>query len=413
MLRLPFPVAGATRGVDPTRPDLTGRRRRRHRTALALTAAGLAVALSTTGLVDAAPGDDPRAERERVQAQRAEAALELDAAQDDFRRVSAALTDLQVRVAAVEARYQDAQRAAQTAEDTAAAARSEETATIARIRELETQVQDSAVDAYIDPVAQGEVARTPVGDLTERALRDALIDLRTGRSSDLLDQLGGARQDLAEARRVAEAAAEEAEARRAEVERRLAEVEEAEGQLTAMAQEVENRVNHLAGEVANLAERDEELADQIAEQQAELAAAVPTDLVTAAPSVTSGPLSLATVGGITVNASIAGQVGALLDAARADGVELTGSGYRDPGRQIELRRAHCGSSNYAVYQAPSSACSPPTAVPGTSMHERGLAIDFSNCPHGSACFGWLSVNAGRYGLYNLPSESWHWSTTGQ
>ena len=51
------------------------------------------------------------------------------------------------------------------------------------------------------------------------------------------------------------------------------------------------------------------------------------------------------------------------------------------------------------------------------MHERGLAIDFT-CggttigSHSSPCYKWLSAHASQYGLYNLPSEPWHWSTNG-
>ena len=48
----------------------------------------------------------------------------------------------------------------------------------------------------------------------------------------------------------------------------------------------------------------------------------------------------------------------------------------------------------------------------------GLAIDFTG-PNGdlvrsqdSPTFIWLWGNAARFGLYNLPSEPWHWSTTG-
>jgi hypothetical protein len=91
---------------------------------------------------------------------------------------------------------------------------------------------------------------------------------------------------------------------------------------------------------------------------------------------------------------------------------LSGGGYRDPAEQIALRRAHCGSSYYAIYQMPSSSCRPPTARPGSSQHEVGLAIDFSPCGYGSAQYNWLKAHAAQYGFYNLPSESWHWSTTG-
>jgi hypothetical protein len=123
--------------------------------------------------------------------------------------------------------------------------------------------------------------------------------------------------------------------------------------------------------------------------------------------------SLTTVRGITVHPSIAAQLDVLLIAAEEDGLTLTGTGYRGTQRQIELRIAHCGSTRYAIYEAPASSCSPPTARPGASMHERGLAIDFHGCASRStACWRWLEANAANYGIYNLPSEPWHWSTNG-
>jgi LAS superfamily LD-carboxypeptidase LdcB len=109
-----------------------------------------------------------------------------------------------------------------------------------------------------------------------------------------------------------------------------------------------------------------------------------------------------------------GQVQSLLNAARNSGLNLSGSGYRDPSRQVEVRRQNCGSSHYAIYEMSSSACRPPTAVPGSSQHEVGLAIDFTNCAtRSTACYQWLNANAANHGLYNLPSEPWHWSTTGR
>jgi LAS superfamily LD-carboxypeptidase LdcB len=81
---------------------------------------------------------------------------------------------------------------------------------------------------------------------------------------------------------------------------------------------------------------------------------------------------------------------------------------------VALRRQNCGTTHYAIYQKPASQCSPPTAIPGRSRHERGLALDFNSKGKSltASDFSWLKANAGRYGLKNLPSERWHWSTDG-
>lgn len=127
-----------------------------------------------------------------------------------------------------------------------------------------------------------------------------------------------------------------------------------------------------------------------------------------------GPVSLVEVDGIgPVNSSIAEPLRRMLSAAARDGVVLTGHSYRSYERQVELRKAHCGTSYFAIYEMSSSSCRPPTARPGRSQHELGLAIDFQNCSsRGTACYRWLARNAAGFGFYNLPSEPWHWSTTG-
>jgi hypothetical protein len=119
---------------------------------------------------------------------------------------------------------------------------------------------------------------------------------------------------------------------------------------------------------------------------------------------------------VQVAGDIAGQVERLLNDAAEAGYSMCGYGFRDPADQIAVRRANCGTSTYAIYQAPSSYCSPPTARPGSSMHEQGLAIDFtiggSTIRSSSGAYSWLRANAANYGLYNLPSETWHWSVNG-
>ena len=134
-----------------------------------------------------------------------------------------------------------------------------------------------------------------------------------------------------------------------------------------------------------------------------------------------GPVTIVDVYGVQVNAAIAEPFRAMVDAARLDGIELAegSGGWRAPAQQVELRRSHCGTSDYAVYQMPSSQCRPPTAIPGTSLHEQGLAVDV-RCNGGpigqrsrsDPCYLWLTEHAAAYGFFNLPSEAWHWSTTG-
>lgn len=86
--------------------------------------------------------------------------------------------------------------------------------------------------------------------------------------------------------------------------------------------------------------------------------------------------------------------------------------------EIEAREAAAAAyRHWVIYGAPASSCSPPTAKPGQSEHQLGLAIDFTNSAGniltwGSPEFAWLEQHAHLYGLYNLPSEAWHWSTTG-
>ncbi len=121
-----------------------------------------------------------------------------------------------------------------------------------------------------------------------------------------------------------------------------------------------------------------------------------------------------TVRGIVVNRTIGSNLQRLLTAASEDGLTLTGSGWRDPARQIALRKQNCGRSTFAIYQRSPSLCKPPTARPGTSNHEKGLAVDFRNCStRSTACYKWLKANASKYGLRNLPSEPWHWSVNGR
>lgn len=127
-----------------------------------------------------------------------------------------------------------------------------------------------------------------------------------------------------------------------------------------------------------------------------------------------GTVELETVGGITVARHLAPKLRALLAAAAADGIELAGSGWRSTQDQIELRRRN-GCPD--LYSALPESCRIPTAIPGTSMHEIGEAIDFTSggasLQRGDAAFSWLASHAADFGFFNLASEPWHWSVNGR
>jgi hypothetical protein len=132
-----------------------------------------------------------------------------------------------------------------------------------------------------------------------------------------------------------------------------------------------------------------------------------------APELAKATCTTTSTRSITVAATIVNHTRQLLAAAKADGLKLCGGGYRSSEGQIAVRKTNCGTSYYDIYLKPSSQCSPPTAIPGTSMHEKGLAIDFEVCQtHDSTCYKWLAKHAASFGFKNLPSEPWHWSTTG-
>ena len=370
------------------------------------------------GLTPAASGqsgEDPRSERDQVREEQAANAADLDALRATDAQLQEALAALRRDVAAQQSAVEDAQRAVRRAERDIEEARAAVQAAQAQIDQLEARQQSVAVDSYIrEGSNSGDIEVLNEGDPLQVAERQALLDLTSGRNADIADQLTAAREDLRDQRARAEEAEQRAEDQRERAQSRLADLQAAQRRQAAFAADVDRRIEARLAEAANLEQLDASLSAEIAAQQAALAAQNQGGGGPASPlPVSGGPVSLSTVGGITVASSIAGQVAGLLNAARAAGLNLGGGGYRDPAQQMALRQAHCPDP----VNSPPSACSPPTARVGSSLHEQGLAIDFTNngrliSSRSDPAFVWLSANAGSYGLRNLPSEPWHWSTTG-
>jgi D-alanyl-D-alanine carboxypeptidase len=117
--------------------------------------------------------------------------------------------------------------------------------------------------------------------------------------------------------------------------------------------------------------------------------------------------------GVTVNKIVAYPFQRMVDDAKAAGIPLSGGGFRTRQRQIELRTIN-GCPD--VWTAPASSCRVPTAIPGRSLHEIGLAVDVTSggktLTAKSPGFLWMAAHASAYGFVNLPAEPWHWSITG-
>jgi peptidoglycan hydrolase CwlO-like protein len=414
----------------------------------------------------ASGADDPdpaKTERERddVRSQRAEVDLQIDALQAKDVEVQAALSELENNVATQQAELDEAERAHEEAEGELAAAIQAVADAQLRIDELNRRADELVVQSFVSPPTDNALDAFRADSLSDAAVKQAVIEIQADTDADILDQLDEAHEDMEVEQANKTAAEAAAEEQKDEAAQELVDVQAALDQQQDFAADLEERLNSKLAEAESLKVFDKALSDRLVREQAEVARRLramqeaaerqrradeaaaraaaaaadrPAPASDSAPRipamsppasvVRSAPGGLATVtcphgGSVTVAGSIAGNVQALLNAAANDGVSLCAvSGWRSPEKQIELRRAHCGSSNYAIYYMPASQCSPPTARPGSSMHERGLAIDFScngggAIRYGNSCWNWLAAHANDYGLYNLPSEPWHWSTSGR
>jgi peptidoglycan hydrolase CwlO-like protein len=385
--------------------------------------------------------DDPQSQRDQVNDRQAQIEIEIDLLEARSAEIEQAMADLTANVE----RQQDELAEAERAHDAAVEDVDEATEAVGvaqdAVDELDRQTDQLVVESYINPPGAQAIEAFKAGSMTDAAVTRGILELQADADADLTDQLDAAHEDLEVEQANKEDAAEAAEAAEADASAELDDLQSALTQQQEFSEEVESNIDQRLIEAETLREIDAELAEQIREEQErvaayleavreqqEAAAAAAGSPAPAPPSGGGGSTitsvgELATVscpngGSITVAASIGGNIQGLMNDAAAQGVNICGAGYRDPQRQIELREQHCGSSYYAIYEMPSSQCNPPTARPGQSQHELGLAIDF-NCNGGGAinpgneCWNFLVAFAERHGLYNFDPEPWHWSTTGR
>ncbi len=413
-------------------------------------AAAVAVSMLplTMGSAEAARQQDGKSlqqlqrEREQVRQQKTSQASQVNALKASDSEVTSALSALSSNVSAQQDRVEEAERAVAQATSEQQAAEAAQAQKQQELDAITAQMKTSAVEAYVTAGSGDTFATIGSDDINDAVNKRTLLSMRAGKDQGLVEQFRSVQEDLEIQRAAAQSAAEKARTKEAEVESRLDELNAAYSEQQQFAAQVEQRLDAALAEADSLASLDAGLSRSINDKQAEIARAVAAERAArearakasasraaavvnsgsgagggggTAPSIT-GSGEIVTVGGIRIHQSVANNLAAMISAAAAAGISLSGGGYRDPAGQIAVRRNNCGSSNYAIYEMPASSCSPPTARPGSSMHERGLAIDFtqggSTLTRGSSAFAWLKANAAGFGFYNLPSEPWHWSTNG-
>jgi LAS superfamily LD-carboxypeptidase LdcB len=379
----------------------------------------LLVAAALIGPCLASPAEavDLKAKRRSVRAKRARAAATIATLRATDRQVTATLNRLSSDRAARERDLALARSLSASAERAVRDAHAAEIAMGRRLTTLRSAARVIAVQAFMNGSAR-PLTPLPGESPIESTRRAFFADIGSGRVAEVGDLLRATEEDLMVARQQREAAALQARERQRAVAGRVALAKQSEQQQRKTTIDVEARLEQRLAEAANLATLDSRLAAEIQRQQDAIARRIPTSSRGGTYSgIRLGHVVVSNVRGIVVATSIAKRVDQLIVAAAKDGIRLGGGGYRSSAAQVASRRAHCGSSSYDIYRKPASQCRPPSARPGLSMHERGLAIDFTSggsiVSSRSRAYRWLRAHAGRYGLRNLPGEPWHWSTNGR
>jgi hypothetical protein len=443
---------------------------------VALLLVGSALATASTSdrsAAQLADTSDLDADQSAVRQQQAAVASELDVLHATNDEVSTALSTIYANLAAQAEQTAAATAVADSARAAETAAEAEVAVQQAEVDRIGHQLRGMAVNLYVRPPLDDAVYAIVRNSPNQAPISLSLARFRLEDVTDLLHAAEAARDRLAEAEASARVARLAAEAAAQQEQAKLADLQAARTQQQTFALQVSDRIDHLIGEAAMLASLDADLSAQIQQRELDLAAQLQASLnagdatvlvvpvspppgevapappVEAAPADTTapGPVTEETtppttappptpttapptrtivitpvdtewVRGIEVAAWLAPNVEAMLAAAEADGLALTGSGYRNVLDQIEIRREVCGTTDYDIFDKPSWECSPPVARPGSSNHEKGVAIDFSDNgdlirTRDHAAFKWLDQHAGTYGFKNLPSEPWHWSVDGR
>lgn len=383
----------------------------------------LSALMATGAVAQNKTPEELREERNEVQLQKAETQEESDALADDIEDLFSAIETLEEARDSAQAAVDATKRNVEAAEEELRQAEEKRADLERQIAETAQLLQRSAVSAFTSHQGPNSEQTALSEDPWQHAHNAHLHNFANRSIEDVLDEFRGQEAELEALREQARAKVSEVEALQNEALEKQDEFDRLLARESEALEDLNLRQFSLMSKLQALQDLDDDLRKQyeaelarIAEEKRkaeerrrarERAAAIPTN----------ADVPLSSVRGIVIHSGMAAQLEALLAEMEERGFVLGGWGYRSHQRQIELRKHHCGTSEFAVYEMSASRCRPPTARPGTSRHEVGRAVDFTYKGRGvtsrsSAVYKALAEVAPKHGFYNLPSEPWHWSDNG-
>ena len=351
-------------------------------------------------------------------------AAEIDVLTAQGAEIQAALTAVQAEVAGQQVVVKPGPDA-QAAADAAIAASAEEIAALeAETAALNAAIDQMIIDAFLHPPLDHALDAFEADTVADATVKNGLVDIQADEGAATLERLAEAEEELTVQKADQEVLA--AEATQAPVRRRYRP-----GRARRRAHGPDPARHRSRGPPERQAVRGRRpaglgrrLSQQIAAEQAALAAALAASQ--AQPSARRRPSSRRRVGWRPSRARPEGRSpwrGPSPPTSRRCSTPHTptGSTCAAGATATPPSRSPCARRTAAPPTTPSTRCRRRSAVrrrlAPASMHEQGLAIDFT-CNGGGAAEPQLDLlhvagpHAATYGLFNLPEEPWHWSTNG-
>ena len=268
------PTSDRPRGTRPSRL-------RRRATTAAVVAALIAGANLAPPVADGALGQadqtspaEARARQAEIRTEKARLAAELEPLRATQAEMEEALAVLTEQVRAQQARADDARRAADEARRRAEDLLRQQLATEHAVDELQGQLRDRAVSAYVNPDSRVDETELLLSadDLSQVDRDKALLDAVSGSTSDITDQLRGRKLELERLAGEQRAAQAEAEEWHATEEAALRELQSAEENQQRIKSVYDEKIRGIDGHLTGLEAEDAELQKIITDAEARAAA---------------------------------------------------------------------------------------------------------------------------------------------